>query len=340
MLCPALPFYIKYQGQWQSKRCCRKGARSLALCQALSCFLKGVGPGTGSPVCTLHERLCSGGIVSESPPAPPCINSPTNSPITTNTHTHTNPHFSSRPAEPHLLVQPPGALRLGQPHAGLPALQLSAAGAPAGEHWAGLLFVCCKESSFLSGWGWECGGVRGGGGGRPAGRCAGRGRQGGWQREEGAGQLLGLERPCGRGAKARSRRCTSAHKHATPTSPPLSCVCPLRASQIRSDCPPSHLLDFLRSEAGEAADHAAAQVAGSKQQVRCRPMPHPCTHCRCCRCCLLRDMPHSTVGCWRARCPGLRGKGGAGQSHARCGNCYPVPVWPHTIFWQCPPPAS
>ena len=36
--------------------------------------------------------------------------------------------------------------------------------------------------------------------------------------------------------------------------------------QVRSDCPPSYLLDFLHSEAGAAADVAASQLADSRHE--------------------------------------------------------------------------
>ncbi|GAB4823551.1 hypothetical protein N2152v2_010597 [Parachlorella kessleri] len=54
--------------------------------------------------------------------------------------------------------------------------------------------------------------------------------------------------------------------HSDSGSPMLDFLPSSSVLQVRSDCPPSHLMDFLKSEAGQAADSAAAQVAGSKQQ--------------------------------------------------------------------------
>lgn len=54
--------------------------------------------------------------------------------------------------------------------------------------------------------------------------------------------------------------------HSDQSSPMLDFLASSSVLQVRCDCPPSHLLDFLCSSAGLSANETAAQVAGSREE--------------------------------------------------------------------------
>ncbi|KAL4858162.1 hypothetical protein ACK3TF_001655 [Chlorella vulgaris] len=54
--------------------------------------------------------------------------------------------------------------------------------------------------------------------------------------------------------------------HSDHSSPMLDFLASSSVLQVRCDCPPSHLLDFLCSSAGLSANETAAQVAGSREE--------------------------------------------------------------------------
>ncbi|KAL4436733.1 hypothetical protein ABPG75_003872 [Micractinium tetrahymenae] len=54
--------------------------------------------------------------------------------------------------------------------------------------------------------------------------------------------------------------------HSDQNSPMLDFLASSSVLQVRCDCPPDHLLDFLCSSAGLSANEAAAQVAGSREE--------------------------------------------------------------------------
>ncbi|PSC70243.1 hypothetical protein C2E20_6326 [Micractinium conductrix] len=54
--------------------------------------------------------------------------------------------------------------------------------------------------------------------------------------------------------------------HSDQNSPMLDFLASSSVLQVRCDCPPQHLLDFLCSSAGLSANEAAAQVAGSREE--------------------------------------------------------------------------
>ena len=53
-----------------------------------------------------------------------------------------------------------------------------------------------------------------------------------------------------------------------------------RAGQVRADCPPMRLLEFLCSEAGTAVDRAAEQVHTAKEPLFA-PLPACCGRANC-----------------------------------------------------------